>query len=201
MKQPPQILRLKVNLKDVRPAIWRRIEVPASYTCWDLHVAIQDAMGWFDSHLHVFRMANPQTGDLDQIGIPDPDGFEDDPIVLEGWRVPVARYLQKVGDRAEYEYDFGDGWEHEVLLEAVTSRQPETKYPRCIAGARACPPEDCGGPSGYAELLKTIADPAHPERENQPAWPGGPFEPEVFDCREVHFDNPKKRWKIAFADG
>jgi hypothetical protein len=201
MKQPQQILRVKVQLRDVRPAIWRRIEVPASYAFWDLHVAIQDAMGWFDSHLHVFRVDNPQTGELDEIGIPDPDGFEDDPIVLEGWEIPVARYLQKSGDRAEYEYDLGDGWEHEVLLETATSRQPKTKYPRCLAGARACPPEDCGGPSGYAELLKTIADPSHPERENLQAWLGEPFEPEAFDCREVHFDNPKKRWKIAFADG
>lgn len=93
MKQPGQILQFKVRLGDIRPTIWRRIEVPASYSFWDLHVAIQDAMGWFDSHLHSFEVLNPETGEVDVIGIPDPDGFVENPVVLPGWKTPVARYL------------------------------------------------------------------------------------------------------------
>jgi hypothetical protein len=194
-------LQFKVQLRDIRPAIWRRIEVPAGYTFWDLHVAIQDAMGWLDYHLHIFRLRDPLTKEESQIGIPDPDPFVDEPDVLPGWEIPVIQYLKEAHDRAAYEYDFGDGWEHDLVLEAIGARQTNTKYPRCLAGARACPPEDCGGPGGYAELLKTIAKPTHPEYESMITWLGGPFDPEAFDPRGVKFDNPKRRWRVAFTNG
>ena len=194
-------LEFSIGLTEIEPRIWRRIEVPASYSFWDLHVAIQDSMGWLDYHLHAFRIQNPKTGALDEIGIPDEDAFEGEPGFLPGWQIPAVRYFQRLGDRAEYEYDFGDSWQHEVVLEAVRRRHAKTKYPRCVAGARACPPEDCGGPRGYAELLATIADPAHEEHESTLRWLGGRFDPEAFDARRVRFDNPKKRWRIAFADG
>jgi len=200
MNARQQILQFKVQLRDIKPAIWRRIEVPASYTFWDLHVAIQDAMGWLDSHLHAFRIRDPSTRAEAAIGIPDPEPFEGAPDFLPGWRIPVTAYLAVVGQRARYDYDFGDGWEHDLVLEQISSRQAKTKYPRCVAGARACPPEDCGGPGGYAQLLATIANPADPEHESMLEWLGGPFDAEVFDAREVQFDNPKKRWKIAFAE-
>lgn len=141
-------LQFKVTLAEVEPPVWRRIEVPASYTLWDLHVAIQAAMGWLDYHLHMFRLRSPVTGETDEIGIPDEDAFEGDPVCLAGWEVPVAAYFDAVGTRASYEYDFGDGWVHEVELEAVGRRQSKTKHPRCLGGRRACPPEDCGGPPG-----------------------------------------------------
>lgn len=194
------ILQFKVQLRDIKPAIWRRIEIPGSYTFWDLHVAIQDAMGWLDSHLHAFRIGDRRTGAEVEIGIPDPDGFEGDPERLPGWRVPVMEYLAEAGDRAQYDYDFGDGWEHDLLLEELTPRQAKTKYPRCLAGSRACPPEDCGGPGGYAQLLETLANPSDPEHESMLEWLGGPFDPEAFDPHEVRFDNPKKRWQIAFME-
>jgi hypothetical protein len=196
-----QTLQFKVQLSGSEPLIWRQFEVPASYTFWDLHVAIQDAMGWQDCHLHAFRVRNPLTGEAAEIGIPDEDQFEGEPDFLPGWDVLVADYLSQAGDRAEYEYDFGDGWEHELVLEAVGVRHAKTRYPCCLAGARACPPEDCGGMGGYAELLQTIADPAHEEYENTMTWLGGAFDAAAFDPRRVHFDNPEKRWQIAFGNG
>lgn len=194
-------MQFKVHLRGSRPLIWRRFEVPASYSFWDLHVAIQDAMGWQDYHLHAFLVRNPLTGDVEEIGIPDQDRFEGEPDFLPGWEVPVADYLSQAGERAEYEYDFGDGWEHELVLEAVGIRHAKTRYPRCLAGARACPPEDCGGLGGYAELLQTIADPAHEEYESTMTWLGGRFDAAAFDPQRVRFDSPKKRWQTAFRDG
>jgi len=192
-------LQFRVTLAEVEPHVWRRIEVPASYTFWDLHVAVQDAMGWLDYHLHMFRVRNPVTGEIDEIGIPDEDAFEGDPVCLPGWEVPVAGYFDAVSTHATYEYDFGDGWVHEIELEAVGRRQTGTNYPRCLDGQRACPPEDCGGPHGYARLLETIADPTDEEYESTMEWLGGEFDPDAFSPRKVRFDNPKKRWRIAFA--
>jgi hypothetical protein len=191
-------LQFRIELREIEPAIWRRLEIRASCTFWDLHVAIQDAMGWLDYHLHAFRLPAPLAGEIVEIGIPDPDRFEGDPEVLPGWEVPVTGFLE-VGDRLEYEYDFGDSWLHDVRFEAVGARLARTKYPRCLAGARACPPEDCGGPHGYADLLTTIAHPRHPEYASTLQWLGGSFDPEKFDPRAVRFDDPRKRWRVAFG--
>lgn len=193
--------QFKVSLKGIDPPVWRRIQIPASYSFWDLHVALQDAMGWLDYHLHVFRVANVETGETDEIGIPDDGPFADELACLPGWEVVVADFFRKPGDCADYEYDFGDSWEHEVVLEAIVSRVPKGKYPRCLAGARACPPEDCGGISGYEELLKTIRDPSHEEFESTMQWLGGSFNPDAFDPKNVRFENPTKRWRLAFGSG
>lgn len=157
-------------------------------------------MGWLDYHLHAFRVRNAG-GKFDEIGIPDDDAFESEPLFLPGWEVSVTDYLSRVGARATYEYDFGDSWVHELRLEAIGSRASRVKYPRCVAGAGRCPPEDCGGPHGYAELLATIRDPSHEEHESMLEWLGGPIDPAAFDPSAVRFDNPAKRWKIAFASG
>ena len=194
------VIQFKVTLKGGRPSIWRRIEIPALYTFWDLHVAIQDAMGWLDCHLHAFRVRNAR-GKIDEIGIPDDDAFEGESLFLPGWKVRVADYLYRVGARAAYEYDFGDGWVHELRVEAIGPRASRVKYPRCVAGARRCPPEDCGGPHGYAELLATIRNPSHEEHESMLEWLGGPIDPAAFNPSAVRFGNPAKRWKIAFAGG
>ena len=201
MDRKRDTLEFQILLREIEPSVWRRIEVPASYSFWDLHVAIQDVMGWQDYHLHAFRVRNRATGQLDQIGIPNEDRFEDEPEFLAGWVVPVADYLSQPGDSAVYEYDFGDGWEHHLILDAVQRRRAGVRYPRCLAGGRACPPEDCGGPGGYAEFLETIADPDHEEHASTLAWVGGRFNPEAFDCRRVRFADPKRRWRIAFAGG
>ena len=199
-KRFDKVYQFKVTLRGIRPPIWRRIQVPGSYSFWDLHVAIQDAMGWWDSHLHAFRVANPAHGDMDLIGIPDEDRFDDDLEYLAGWTVPIDNYFAEPGDSASYDYDFGDGWEHEVVLDKIISREPKQKYPRCLAGKRKCPPEDCGGPWGYANMLKILADPDHEEHDEMLTWVGGSYDPRLFDCEKIHFDDPGKRWKKAFAE-
>jgi hypothetical protein len=189
--------QFKVTLKGIVPQVWRRIVVPANYSFWDLHVAIQDSMGWLDYHLHAFRVRDSRSGAEVEIGIPDPDGFGERPC-LPGWEVPVADYFAKAGDVADYEYDFGDGWEHEVALEDVVPRSPKARYPICLDGAQACPPEDCGGIPGYEEMLAVLSDPTHEEYEQTREWVGGRYDPSEFDKSKVRFDNPRKRWKMAF---
>lgn len=200
MNADKSIFRFRIGLKEIEPEIWRRIEVPGSYTFWDLHVAIQDAMGWHDYHLHAFRVVDPDSGEKAEIGIPDEEAFEDGVEFKAGWEIPIAHYFRQAGHRAEYEYDFGDGWIHEIVLEDIAGKEPKTKYPRCLAGERACPPEDCGGPYGYAELLEILADKDHEQHESMMEWIGERFGPDEFDPAGVRFDNPKKRWDIAFGD-
>lgn len=194
------VYQFRVSLRDIDPPIWRRIQVPARYSFWDFHVALQDSMGWLDYHLHMFRTADPGSRQVVEIGIPDDEPFEDDTPCLPGWEIPIAAYFLEPGTRADYEYDFGDSWEHEILLEDIVERVPKQRYPKCLAGARACPPEDCGGVSGYEDLLAIIADPLHEEYESMMEWLGGQFAPDAFDPRRVRFDSPSKRWRIAFTN-
>lgn len=188
------VLRFRITLAEVEPPIWRRIEVPARYTFWDLHVAIQDAMGWRDYHLHAFRVVNPDTGRAEEIGIPEDEA---DTQFHPGWEIPVAPYFAGPGASAAYDYDFGDGWKHEVVLEASGIEAKATRYPRCVAGERACPPEDCGGPRGYADLLDSLADPESEDHLEKAEWVGDDFDPEAFSAEDVVFDNPEKRLEIA----
>lgn len=201
MSDKKTVYQFKISLNGISPLIWRRIQVPQKYNFWDLHVAVQDSMGWLDCHLHLFRIRNPETGEAEEIGIPDDDPFDDDRPCLPGWEAPLDVYFKAPGTRADYEYDFGDGWEHELILEDVVSRIPKQKYPICVAGERACPPEDCGGIWGYEELLRTIRDPSDEEYESTMQWLGGNYDPEAFDPKKVRFDDPRKRWQIAFGGG
>ncbi len=194
------ICQFRITLKEISPPIWRRILVPEDYSFWDLHVAIQDAMGWLDYHLHVFRMKRRQGHKVMEIGIPDEDLCEGDPEIMPGWKIPIAKYFATLGMTAEYVYDFGDNWIHEVLLEGYLLKEKGVKYPRCIEGARACPPEDCGSGRGYYEILEILSDPTHDEYEQTLTWLGGGYDPDRFDPAAVKFDNPKKRWQIAFLE-
>ena len=194
------IFQFKVTLKEIKPTIWRRIQVPQSYTFWDLHVAIQDAMGWFDYHLHEFRINNPITNQIDEIGIPDEGDVESDSRCHPGWEIPIFQYFEEPGTKAEYEYDFGDGWEHEIIFETTAIKHQDIKYPICVDGERACPPEDCGGSFGYAGLLETLNNPEDEEYANIIEWLGGSFDPEEFDHEKVEFDDPKKRLQQALGD-
>jgi len=199
MASPKQVFQFRVALHDVEPPIWRRIQVPSEYTFWDLHVAIQDSMGWLDCHLHSFHITDLPSGKVTEIGIPDDEFLDVEERCLPGWDVPVAEFFSSPGDKALYMYDFGDGWEHTVTLEATVDRTPRKRYPACLAGERACPPEDCGGPLGYQDLLRALQDPSDRRHEEMVEWLGRPIEPERFTARSVKFDDPKKRWRNAFA--
>ena len=184
-----KVLRFKVELLEISPPIWRQIEVPGDYSFWDLHVAIQDAMGWTDSHLHAFEVQDAKQGYV-EIGIPDPDS---EATVVAGWKRKLDRHFKAPGDQVTYEYDFGDSWRHSVVLEAVSLADPGSEYPRCVDGARRCPPEDCGGPFGYEEFLEIIADSKHEEHDDTLLWCGGSFDAEEFDPKAVQFDDPAER--------
>lgn len=192
-----KVFQFKISLKEIRPTIWRRIQVPGNYSFWDFHVAIQDAMGWQDYHLHAFRIFNPRLEKVEEIGIPD-ENWELE--TLPGWEYFISDYFSFENAKADYEYDFGDSWEHEILLEEIFPKEKNKKYPRSIAGERACPPEDCGGFPGYQHFLEAISDPGHPEREDFLMWVGGSFESDRFDPQKIRFDDPKKRWRIAFSE-
>lgn len=196
-KKFDRVYQFKITLKDIRPPIWRRILVQETYTFWDLHVAIQDSMGWLDYHLHHFEIPDPLKKSIVEVGIPDED-FEMGKEILPGWEVKIADYFSKENNRADYIYDYGDNWVHQVELEEILPCEKGVKYPRCIDGQRSCPPEDCGGIGGYEDFLKIIMEPQHEQYEEMLDWVGGEFDPEHFDVKEVYFDNPKERLKIAF---
>ena len=154
-------------------------------------------MGWLDYHLHAFRSDRPRFKD---IGIPD---GENDGDVLAGWKVPITRHFKKPGDMLGYSYDFGDGWEHEIQLEGILLAESSESYPRCLDGKRACPPEDCGGPAGYARLLEVLQAPGTEEYKEMTSWLREhaknylPFRSEHFDPNEVDFSDPKERLNTA----
>lgn len=188
------MIQFRIELLEVDPPVWRRIQVPEDYTLWDLHVAIQDSMGWLDCHLHAFRVVGSEV----TFGIPDGDG--DDPFDTKpDWEAKVQDVFSFRNRVGMYDYDFGDGWTHLVLFEGFKPREEGVRYPRCLAGARRCPPEDCGGPERYGELLIALQDVSHPEHESLLEWVGGAFDPEDFDANAVSFDDPKQRWDKAFA--
>ena len=186
----PHVLQIKVTLEHVKPPVWRRLLLSDASSFWDLHVAIQDAMGWVDCHLHQFAVRSPSTGALEAVGIPDEEFMEE---VRPGWDTPVSHYLNLSSRRIRYAYDFGDGWTHSVVLEKIRPLVPDERVPACLAGRRACPPEDCGGPAGYDHLLKVLANPKHPEHRELKDWVRSDFDSEQFDPKEVEFDDPKER--------
>jgi hypothetical protein len=176
------VYRLKVTLKGNKPPIWRRLEVPGSITLAKLHRILQVAMGWTNSHLHSFNIGETHYQE------PDPDG---DPFFSMAEEKNEKRFkLQQVAFREKmkflYEYDFGDDWEHEILVEKIFPMTDDRRHPICIKGVRACPPEDIGGMWGYYRFLKILQDPEHPEHEDMMEWAGGHFDPEQFDLDEIN---------------
>jgi hypothetical protein len=195
-----QVFQFKIELHEITPMIWRRILVPAYYNFWDLHVAIQDSMGWQDSHLHHFEVRGKGKRKRTQIGIPDFDMISDLEEVYPGWEIPVFAYFNDLGVAAKYLYDYGDSWMHTVKLEGYLIQEKGIEYPICIGGERACPPEDCGGLPGYYNVIDTISDPTNDDYEEMKRWIGKDWNPEWFYKDLVKFDNPYKRWKVAFLE-
>ncbi len=173
------VFEVMITLLDVTPRVWRRLLVPAAMRLDRLHDTIQVAMGWTNSHLHAFRADGAEYGPV----LPDLDYRDERKATLQ-------RLVAKPGDRLVYSYDFGDDWEHEVVVERVLAAEPGVRYPRCAAGARRCPPEDCGGSWGYAQLREILADPAHDEHADMLEWleldAGSEFDPAAFDAEAVN---------------
>jgi hypothetical protein len=167
------IARLKVTLDDVKPTVLRRIEVPLTIRLDRLHLAIQAAMGWSNSHLYEIRAGDVGWGD------PDPD-WRDGP--LDASKARLVDAIEDVGTKTlRYLYDFGDGWEHTIKIERIMEAVPGIAYPRLVEAAGRCPPEDVGGPWGYAELLEAIADPKHERHAELKDWIEDDFDPNVVD--------------------
>ena len=159
---------------------------------FDLHVAIQSAMGWKDRHLHVFRFLSV-AGRSVEVGLRDEFRQPGDWPRIPGWTMDAETTFHDFGPSATYEYDFGDGWVHDIVLEEILPRERGVRLPRCIDGARACPPEDCGGPSGYELLLEILADAHHEQHQEMILWLSRPFDPEAFDPAKARFMNPQRR--------
>lgn len=177
----PQIARLNITLDHVEPTIMRRVEVPADIRLDDLHLVVQVAMGWENYHLYEFRVGEMAWS------IPDPDirGFSpDEPLAAS--KATLADLLAQAGGKIfQYVYDFGDGWEHTVKVEAIAEAAPDAVYPRLVAAERACPPEDVGGPWGYADYLEAIADPKHERHAELIEWRGPGFDPALVDEESI----------------
>lgn len=178
-KTPESIYVLRIDLAHLKPAVWRRLEIPSGITLARLHLAIQMAFDWTDSHLHGFEIDRALYGPKN----PDPFGFG---VEEQDERKFRLADVADAGSRFTYTYDFGDDWTHVVKVEKIVPPAPDVRYPRCTAGKNATPPEDCGGPWGYAEMLKALADPDHPEREDYLEWLGDDFEPKAFDIDELN---------------
>jgi hypothetical protein len=176
-KASGSLLQLKIELADLKPAIWRRVVVPQNITLAKLHQVIQATMEWTDSHLHEFEIAGCR------FGIPDPEFDFGEPIVSEK-RATLGTALE--GRKTfRYVYDFGDAWEHKIKVEKMLPAD-SCPVPLCIGGDHACPPEDVGGAWGYVDFLEAIDDPTHPEHENMLEWCGGEFNPKVFNQDAVN---------------
>ena len=170
------ILQLKITLKHIRPPVWRRIQVSNQLTLDKLHRILQMVMGWTGSHLHQFASGGMM------YSLPE---FELE-MCENSKKVKLHEVLRNERAKLIYEYDFGDGWEHEILVEKILPPEKGKGYPICLTGKRACPPEDCGGPWGYEELLKIIRNPDHDEYEERIEWLDEDFDPEAFDIDEVN---------------
>jgi hypothetical protein len=168
----PPVIRLHIELEEIEPPIWRRIEVPSDITLRRLHDILQLVMGWTDSHLHCFEIRGVRYGFGDN---------EYDENELEDDRVLVRDVVHHAGEEFKYEYDYGDGWQHRIVVEQIRRDVPPGDVPRLLDGERACPPEDCGGITGYYEFLEAIADPDHEEHEVMLRWAGGRYDPEKYD--------------------
>jgi len=173
-----KIYQLKITLKDVKPPVWRRVEVPADIKLDKLGEIILRAMGWGGYHLTSFEFRGEEY-------FGDKESAEDMGGMLAS-KAKLSQCLTSLNQKGAYTYDFGDDWRHEILLEKIFDPEKGVSYPRCTAGKRNCPPDDCGGPWGYEDFLKAIQNPKHPEHEDMLEWVGGKFDPEEFDLEGVN---------------
>ncbi len=174
---PREVLEIRVQLQYIEPPIWRRLRIRSGATLADLHRAIQAAMDWSDSHLHEFFITGRRYGPLHE------DAPEE---LIDETKTVLATLGLKPAMRFTYNYDFGDNWEHDIRVERIEAMAAELLRPLCLDGARACPPEDCGGPPGYQELRAALADPRHPRHHELHRWLGKDWDAERFDLEAVN---------------
>ena len=173
--------RIRIDLARYRPKIWRRLLIRSDLPLYDFHLAIQIAMGWENSHLHQF--IKDKTFYSERL---EDDWTWDDSHNKDYEGMIISDLLIKEKDKIEYEYDFGDGWVHEIKLEKILPADEAMKSPVCTDGALASPPEDCGGIWGYAQMLEILKDPGHGQHEETLEWVGETFDPEFFDIEAVN---------------
>ena len=179
MPKPAEIYQIKVTLRDSQLPIWRRIQVRSDITLAKLHRILQRVMGWENAHLHQFVVRGKYYGMTDQ--------DKGEPRKVRDERnYTLGELVAEASAEFVYYYDLGDNWEHVLVVEGTLPPQEGVRYPVCLAGARACPPEDVGGVPGYENFLEAMRDPQHPEHEEYLEWIGGDFDPEAFDVDEVN---------------
>jgi Plasmid pRiA4b ORF-3-like protein len=176
--RPDDVFQLRVSLIGIEPSIWRRVLLPQDASLGRVHGVLQAVMGWSDSHLHQFKVGDVRFAEPDK---------ESDRGPIDYRSITLNQIAPRRGSICIYEYDFGDGWEHLVVVEdELPIETVKDRLPRCIGGERACPPEDCGGPHGYTELLNALQNPRHPSHDAFRRWTGGAFDPERFDLEHVN---------------
>jgi hypothetical protein len=174
------IYQLNMSLIGIKPSIWRRFQVPANVHLHQFHLMLQAIMGWTNSHLYSFQVNGTEYGEL------DPDNEFDELDFVNSHKTRLNQVVLQKNASLIYIYDFGDGWQHKITVENILPVDISGRYPLCLAGARACPPEDCGGIGGYTELKKIIRNPRHKEYEEMMYWLGGSFDPEYFSLDHIN---------------
>ena len=183
-KSAALVYQIKITLQDSKPPIWRRLLVMESVSLYKLHQIIQVAMGWTDSHLHQFIIGE------EYYGVPSSEDWRP---VLDERRYRLNQIAPSENSKFVYEYDFGDSWDHVILVEKIQPSESDMKYPFCTKGKQACPPEDVGGVWGYLEFLEAISSSAHKEHDNYVEWVGEKFDPAKFDIDKVNQELRKIR--------
>jgi hypothetical protein len=185
------VYQIKITLLGTEPPIWRRLLVPSSMTLEQLHDALQTVMGWENCHMHEFSAGRRRFGQP-----AFSDGFMGEPQVESERTARLCDLLQRAGAKMIYTYDFGDGWEHSIVLEKRLPPDQDTVYPICLDGRLACPPEDCGGIPGFYRLLDVLANPKQKGHDEMREWVGDDFAPEAFSVDKINkFLSPRRRRK------
>jgi Plasmid pRiA4b ORF-3-like protein len=187
------LYQLKVVLLGGEPPVWRRLQVPGDAKLDWLHAVLQVAIGWTNSHLHQFKVGEASYSDTRHYAAE----FENDPEIFGESTFALWQIAPHEGDVFRYEYDFGDSWEHEITVEKILPNPAAASFALCLEGARACPPEDCGGIPGYEELCKILKNRKHPKHKRMKEWLGRPFDAAAFDREKANLWLRKLKWPRA----
>lgn len=174
------IYMIKILLLETQPSVWRQFLVSSNITLHSLHLVVQDIMGWTKSHSYKFQI------DKNTYANSDPGSGFNKKEFIDSRKTVFEHVINQKGETFRYEYDFGDSWNHMLLIEDIFKPKPGKKYPVCVSGERACPPEDCGGIHGYADLLNIIKEPSNEQYLDTITWLGGHFDPDLFDTQLVN---------------